>query len=82
MSLAIEAAELMEHAQWLTSTQVESKESIDLPAVTEELADVLSYVLAIANTLDIDLAQAVNNKMVKNRVKYPVETAHQTFQKL
>ena len=42
-------------------------------AVTDELADVLCYALAMANELQIDVASALRNKMVKNEAKYPVE---------
>lgn len=42
MSLAIEAAELMEHSQWLTTTQTQQPESLELAEVAEELADVLA----------------------------------------
>ncbi len=72
MALAVEAAELMEHYQWLTTEQVTSGEGYDLADVTDELADITSYVLALANVLDIDLSSAVANKMVKNRLKYPL----------
>ena len=71
MALAVEAAELMEHFQWLTTQQVQSGQGYDLSQVTEELADVTSYALALANALGIDLARSVEQKMVKNRLKYP-----------
>ena len=75
MALAIEAAELMEHFQWISMQ--ESREAADDPekksAVGEELADVLCYAIALANEMDIDLAQTLEKKMVKNRQKYPVE---------
>jgi len=75
MALAIEAAELMEHFQWLTPEQ--SRQVPDRPerrdAVAEELADVLCYALAMANELGIDVASAVFHKMKKNAEKYPVE---------
>jgi NTP pyrophosphatase (non-canonical NTP hydrolase) len=74
MSLAIEAAELMEHFQWLTVEQsravVEDQEK--LAAVADELADVLCYVLAMANQLQLDLSTAVGEKIAKNARKYPV----------
>ena len=44
-----------------------------LLAVGEELADVVSYSLALANALDIDIARSVQAKMIKNAVKYPAE---------
>ena len=72
MALTIEAAELMEHFQWLTTQQVVAEEGYDRQQVTEELADITSYALALANALHIDLASAVAHKMVKNRLKYPV----------
>lgn len=73
MSLAIEAAELMEHFQWLTPDESRSlaEDSNKLAAVGEELADVLCYALAMANELDLDVATAVRDKMVKNARKYP-----------
>ena len=72
MALSIEAAELMEHFQWLTTEQVVAQGGYDLQQVTEELADITSYALALANALHIDLASAVDHKMVKNRLKYPI----------
>jgi len=75
MALAIEASELMEHFQWITIGA--SRELIGDPeklaAVGEELADVLSYSLAMANSLGIDLASTIEAKMVKNARKYPAE---------
>ena len=71
MSLAIEAGELMEHFQWLTSEDVARGEGFSRAEVAEELADVACYVLALANSLEIDLSEAIAAKMVKNRIKYP-----------
>ena len=75
MALSIEAAELMEHFQWI-SMEESSRTSADprkLEAVGEELADVLCYALALANTLEIDVATTLAAKMKKNVIKYPVE---------
>jgi dCTP diphosphatase len=73
MSLAIEAAELMEHFQWITPE--ESRAVADDPAACaaagEELADVVCYALALANELGLDVASTVRDKMVKNARKYP-----------
>ena len=73
MSLAVEAAELMEHFQWLTAEQSRAvaDEKDKLAAVGEELADVLCYVLAMANELGLDLSTSLREKMIKNRQKYP-----------
>src|SRR5436190_23435118 len=75
MALAIEAAELMEHFQWLTPEQSRAiaKQDKDLAAVAEELADVVCYAFALANELDIDVAAAMELKMGKNRQKYPAD---------
>ncbi|MGE0757046.1 MAG: nucleotide pyrophosphohydrolase [Pirellulaceae bacterium] len=74
MALAIEAAELMEHFQWVT---VEDSRAIGATperqtAVEQELADVLCYVLALANELQVDLTQVVRAKMELNARKYPI----------
>ena len=73
MSVAIEAAEVMEHFQWLTPAQ-----AADLPARTREevaleCADVLLYLLRLCDKLGIDLAAAAGRKLVLNAQKYPVE---------
>ena len=75
MSLAIEAAELMEHFQWIDVA--ESRRAGDDPAklaaIRDEIADVLCYTLALANELKLDLSDAVRDKMVKNAAKYPAD---------
>jgi len=72
-SIAIEAAELMEHFQWLRSDQLEPVR--DDPEVMqrlrEELADIMAYVLSFASTMGIDVSSALEDKMNKNAVKYP-----------
>jgi len=73
MSLAIEAAELMEHFQWLTAEESRAIANDDekRAAAGEELADVICYALAMANELGIDVAEAMRDKMRKNAIKYP-----------
>jgi len=73
MSIAIEAAELMEHFQWLTQPQSRQLDQDSIDKAGEELADVLCYALAMANELELDIASTVRAKMVKNRSKYPAE---------
>ncbi|HEY2762341.1 MAG TPA: nucleotide pyrophosphohydrolase [Pirellulales bacterium] len=75
MSLAIEAAELMEHFQWLTIEQSRAiaQQPEKLGEVSDELADVLCYALALANELSIDVSSAIRAKMVKNEQKYPAD---------
>jgi NTP pyrophosphatase (non-canonical NTP hydrolase) len=73
MSMAIEAAELMEHFQWISMQQSRAvaNDPRQLEAVADELADVTCYLLAMANELDLDISTAVRRKMEKNRQKYP-----------
>jgi dCTP diphosphatase len=75
MALAIEAAELMEHFQWLTTdaSRELTTEPEKLAEVAEELADVVGYSFALANELGLDISSAVRAKMVKNVQKYPAE---------
>jgi NTP pyrophosphatase (non-canonical NTP hydrolase) len=73
MSIAIEAAELMEHFQWVegeASRQV-AHDPAKLAAIGEELADVLAYCFSLANALDLDISQIMHAKMLKNAAKYP-----------
>lgn len=75
MALAIEAAELMEHFQWIDVAQSRetAADAARRAAVGEELADVLCYAMALANELGLDIATAVRAKMVKNARKYPAD---------
>ena len=61
MSMAIEAAELMEHFQWLRNDQLSEVTDCaeSLGRIREELADVMCFLLAFANSLEIDVASAV-----------------------
>jgi NTP pyrophosphatase (non-canonical NTP hydrolase) len=73
MALAIEAAELMEHFQWLTpeASRCIANDPTKLASVAEEIADVVGYSMALANELGIDLASTIRAKMIKNAEKYP-----------
>jgi NTP pyrophosphatase (non-canonical NTP hydrolase) len=73
MSIAIEAAELMEHFQWVKSDEIEThlRDEKTRGEVGEELADILAYVIAMANVMKLDLSQTLRNKMEKNIKKYP-----------
>ncbi len=72
ISLALEAAELLEHFQWKTPAQVKAHLKAEKENVSDELADVLYWVLVLAHDLGIDLGLAVERKLVKNAKKYPV----------
>jgi len=71
MSIAIEAAELMEHFQW-TGAESAQDSITDDSAIAQEIADVLAYTLRIAEVLGVDLSRALELKMVRNRLKYPL----------
>ncbi len=75
MALAVEASELMEHFQWIDigESRKLAEDPAKLAAIGEELADVLSYTLALANSLNIDVASTHRDKMRKNVAKYPAD---------
>jgi NTP pyrophosphatase (non-canonical NTP hydrolase) len=75
MSLAIEAAELMEHFQWIDvpASREAGQDPARLAPIAEELADVLCYAFALANELGLDIATIVKDKMAKNALKYPAD---------
>ena len=75
MSLAIEAAEVMEHFQWLDVDQSlqYTQDAARRAEVADEIADVCCYLLSLVNALDIDLTDAVLGKLVKNARKYPAD---------
>ena len=75
MALIAEAAELVEHFQWLTEEQSASLSDDKLAEVREELADILIYLVRIADKLNTDLFQAAVRKIEKNEEKYPVDKA-------
>jgi NTP pyrophosphatase (non-canonical NTP hydrolase) len=73
MSISIEAAELMEHVQWLRSEEITElqDDAVAMEGIREEIADVFCYVISFASAMGIDLSSALADKMVKNRIKYP-----------
>ena len=73
MALMVEAAELMEHFQWLTEAQSAGLSPDNKQAVSEELADILLYLVRLSDKLGVDLREAALNKLEKNAVKYPAE---------
>lgn len=72
-ALSVEAAELLEHFQWLQHGRVDELGPGKLVQVRHEMADVLVYLVRLADKLDVDLMAAVQEKMVLNRAKYPAE---------
>lgn len=75
MAISIEAAELMEHFQWLSEAQSLQLKSETKQEVAYELADIFLYVLRMADRLDIDIVASAQAKMKLNEAKYPAELA-------
>ena len=73
MALMVEVAELMEHFQWLTEAQSLGLAAKSRDAVSEELADILLYLIRLSDKLDVDLLEAALHKLEKNALKYPAE---------
>jgi len=73
MALIAEAAELVEHFQWLTETQSRALAPEKHAEVRLELADILIYLVRAADQLGIDLVDAANDKIAINEKRYPVE---------
>jgi NTP pyrophosphatase (non-canonical NTP hydrolase) len=69
ISISIEAAELLEDFQWISSEEALQKNKEN---IKEEIADVLIYSLMLSSRLDLDVKEIIEEKMVKNGRKYPV----------
>lgn len=75
MALAVEASELLEHFQWLTEAESKHLSEDKREEVAHEIADVLLYLVRIADKLDINLIEAANKKLALNAEKYPAGKA-------
>ncbi len=77
MAIAAEAAELMEHFLWAPSSEGDRQlaDPAKLGQIREELADIIIYALEFANVAEIDIAQAIADKMSVNAQKYPIKKA-------
>lgn len=75
ISLALEAAEVLEHFQWKTPEEIEAHLAENKGELSEELIDVLYWILLLAHDQDIDLVEAFDKKMSQNEAKYPVDKA-------
>ena len=72
MALIVECAELVEHFQWLTDEQSKRLPEDTLDEVSLEMADIMIYLIRLADKLDVDLIKTVKRKMELNAIKYPV----------
>ncbi|MFV2045443.1 MAG: nucleotide pyrophosphohydrolase [Anaerolineales bacterium] len=75
MALIVEAAELVEHFQWLKEEESALLPGDKLAEVEQELADIQIYLIRLADKLDIDLMAAVASKIEINAKKYPADKA-------
>ena len=73
MALIAEAAELVEHFQWLTEKQSRELPSDKKLAVSHELADILIFLIRTADKLDINLIKSANDKIAINETRFPIE---------
>lgn len=69
LSISIEAAELLEIFQWKTSEEALK----DFEHLKEEIADVLIYSYMLADNLNLDIDEIIQEKLIKNNLKYPVD---------
>jgi dCTP diphosphatase len=75
ISIVIEAAELLEHFQWQTEEEIEEHVIQNKANIGEEIADIAIYLIELADNLGINLVEAMDKKLDKNALKYPVEKA-------
>ena len=80
-ALAVEAAELLEPFQWLTDEQSRNLSVDQVSVVRKELADVLLYLVRLADKLDVDLIDAARDKIAENTVRYPVDKSRGSSRK-
>ena len=73
MALIVEAAELVEHFQWLTEDQSQTLPAEKLAEVEQEIADIQIYLIRLADKLGVDMEKAVNAKIELNAKKYPAD---------
>ena len=81
MALVVEAAELVEHFQWLTEEQSTQLSPDKHSEVGYELADILLYLIRIADKLGIDLLEVAEKKIEINAKKYPADKVRGSFRK-
>jgi NTP pyrophosphatase (non-canonical NTP hydrolase) len=80
-ALSVEAAELLERFQWLTEDESRKLPPEELQKVREEMADVLNYLVRLADKLDVNLLEAAREKIQLNAQKYPVDKSRGSAKK-
>jgi len=85
VSIILEASELLEHFQWKTTEEVEQYIKQNRAEIKDEIADTALYLFELADNLGINLIEAIEEKIKKNEMKYPVEKSrgrHTKYNKL
>jgi NTP pyrophosphatase (non-canonical NTP hydrolase) len=80
-ALIVEAGELLEHFQWLSEQQSRALDEQTRSAVALEMADVLLYLVRLADKLDVNLLEAARTKIARNAEKYPVDRSRGSSRK-
>lgn len=75
VSLALEAAEVLEHFQWKNGKELNDYTKTHKDDIADELADVFNWVLILSHDLSINIVEASSRKIEKNKKKYPVDKA-------
>lgn len=81
LSLVLEATEVLEHFQWKNGGELDQYIKSNKNAISEELADVLYWVLLMSHDLEIDILDALNKKLKQNAEKYPVDKSKGSYAK-
>jgi NTP pyrophosphatase (non-canonical NTP hydrolase) len=80
-AISVEAAEILQHFQWMSDDESMRLSSDAVSKVREEIADVLLYLIRLADKLDLNLLEAAESKIQLNAIRYPVEKARGTSKK-
>jgi dCTP diphosphatase len=75
-ALSVEAAELLEPFQWLKTGQLDELNEDVKKNIRHEMADVLNYLVMLADQLNVDLIAAATEKIALNALKYPAAQVH------
>ena len=81
LSITLEAAEILEHFQWKSKEEIEEYVKTQKKDISDEIADVIKYILMMCHDLDIDITAAVLSKMKEDEKKYPVEKVRGSHKK-
>lgn len=81
MALVVESGEVVEHFQWLTEEESRHVSEDKRESVSEELADVLLYLVRLADKLNVDLLEVATKKIETNHAKYPIQKSRGSSRK-